>query len=240
MQRLLVLAAALLTGCLLAGCALWSKHPVQTEPASPQATINGRVAYRERMALPPGVALRVTLEDISRADAPAEILAEKILYPRRQVPIPFSLDYDSARIRPRHRYALRAQIRSADGRLLWTSDTVHPVLTRGAPADSVEIALVRAGREPRDHGMAPQKAGQTYVYECADGEFDFTTRTGPGELALWLPARFGRPYLVLSQVRAASGAKYREGDVVVWTKGAEALLEVGDEVYTGCKEDRRH
>ena len=31
--------------------------------------------------------------------------------------------------------------------------------------------------------------------------------TGPGEIALWLPARFGSRYLVLGQVRAASGAK---------------------------------
>ncbi|MCB1856026.1 MAG: MliC family protein [Halieaceae bacterium] len=71
---------------------------------------------------------------------------------------------------------------------------------------------------------------RTRVYAC--GDFEFVTRTGPGELALWLPRR----YLVLSQVRSASGAKYQEGDVVFWSKGAEALLQVGDREYLGCRQ----
>lgn len=86
-----------------------------------------------------------------------------------------------------------------------------------------------------DLGMAPQPTGRTLVYGCADGAFTFQIRTGPGEIAVWLPERFGSRYLVLGQVRAASGAQYRDGAVVVWTKGDEALLEVDGETFRGCR-----
>ena len=47
--------------------------------------------------------------------------------------------------------------------------------------------------------MLPQETGQTQVFVCDADDVQFTTRTGPGELAVWLPPRFGRPYLVLGQ-----------------------------------------
>lgn len=90
--------------------------------------------------------------------------------------------------------------------------------------------------------MTPQPTGRTSTFVCndPDGEdFSFTVRTGPGELAVWLPERFGSRYLVLGQARAASGAKYVGDGVVVWNKGDEALLEVDDEAYPGCTLDPR-
>lgn len=97
-----------------------------------------------------------------------------------------------------------------------------------------EMRLARAG----DLGMAPQPTGRTLVYGCDAAAFTFRIRTGPGEIALWLPERFGSRYLVLGQVRAASGAKYQDGPVTVWTKGDEALLEVDGETFTGCQLQR--
>ena len=84
------------------------------------------------------------------------------------------------------------------------------------------------------------QAVNTTVYDCQSnaGEFAFTTRTGPGELAVWLPNRFGRPYLVLGQVEAASGARYEGDGVVVWSKGSEAMLEVDGETIRACAENR--
>ncbi|MDA0335458.1 MAG: MliC family protein [bacterium] len=89
--------------------------------------------------------------------------------------------------------------------------------------------------------MLPQPVGQTFVYECAvgDSSFIFSMKTGPGEIALWLPWRFQRPHLVLGQVRAASGARYEGGGVTVWTKGEEALVEVEGETFRGCRHNRR-
>ena len=70
--------------------------------------------------------------------------------------------------------------------------------------------------------------GKTLVYECTDGEF--ISRVGPGEMALWLEDR----YVVLPQVRSASGTKYVEGDITYWSKGEEVLLEVAGRRYQDC------
>jgi uncharacterized lipoprotein YbaY len=39
-------------------------------------SIQGTATYRERMALPPSAAFEATVEDVSRADAPADIKPE--------------------------------------------------------------------------------------------------------------------------------------------------------------------
>ncbi len=107
--------------------------------------------------------------------------------------------------------------------------------------DEAGAAVLRFQRQdaaPGDVGeMLPQPTGQTHVFECAppQGEaFSFTLRTGPGEAAVWLPARFGGRYLVLGQARAAGGARYEGDGVTVWNKGDEAVLEVGDAAFPGC------
>lgn len=113
-------------------------------PGRASAAISGTVRYRERIALPPDAVLAVQLLDVSLADAPSVTLAETVDETAgAQVPLPFSLPYDAGRIDPRHRYAVRAEIRDGDGALLWTTDTVHPVLTHGAPRAGVEVRVVQ-------------------------------------------------------------------------------------------------
>lgn len=114
------------------------------------ASLRGTVFYRERMALPPNATVVVRLLDISRADAPAEKIAETVVETNgRQVPIPFELSYDPSRIDPRMSYALEAVI-EIDGQRMFRNDTVHPVLTRDQPVDDVEVMVVRVGgRAPR-------------------------------------------------------------------------------------------
>ena len=135
--RRILLAAP---GMVLAGAAL--AQPAAGEPG----ILRGTAAYRERMALPPGAVLEVQLEDISRADAPAEVLARASILTDRQVPIPFVLGYDPGRINPAHRYAVRATL-SLDGPVRWRTDTIHPVLTQGAGTE-VALLLVAAAAPP--------------------------------------------------------------------------------------------
>ena len=81
--------------------------------------------------MPPAAVVVIRLEDSSLADAPAKVLAEEqITLGNRQVPVPFSLNYDPAKIEEQHTYAVRASI-FVDGQLRFTSDKVYPVLTRG-------------------------------------------------------------------------------------------------------------
>jgi putative lipoprotein len=104
-------------------------------------TLNGTLTYRPRIAIPPETEATVRLLDVSRADAPATVIAEtRFKTEGRQVPLPFRLEYDPARIDPKMHYAVSGELR-AGGRILFLNTTRHSVLTRGAPSDNVEILL---------------------------------------------------------------------------------------------------
>jgi uncharacterized lipoprotein YbaY len=106
--------------------------------------VSGTVTYRQRSALPASAMLSVTIIDVSRADAASTVIAEqRVPTAGKQVPIPFDLAYDRAKIQERNRYAVRAEIRDGD-RLLFTTDTNVPVITQGNPRN-VEITLVPVG-----------------------------------------------------------------------------------------------
>lgn len=109
--------------------------------ASPRPAVTGTIAYRERMALPPGAEVTVRLEDVSRADAASTVIGEQVIEAPGQVPIRFAVPYDPALLDDRHTYAVRATI-SVDGRMWWTTDTHNPVLTGGHGA-RVDLMLRR-------------------------------------------------------------------------------------------------
>lgn len=111
-----------------------------TAIAAPQS-LSGTVTYLERMALPPEATVTVQLLDVSLADAPARVLAQTILSPGGQVPLPYRLDYDDAEVRPGHSYAVAARIMLGE-ELLFVTATHHPVLTGGESA--ADIVLERA------------------------------------------------------------------------------------------------
>jgi putative lipoprotein len=121
------------------------------------STIEGSVSYRERIALRPGAVLEVELLDISRADAPSERLASLRIKAQGQVPIPFTLTYDPAMIEQNHSYAVTAKL-ILQGKVVFRSDTVHPVLTRGA-GNTVEITMVRTAAKDAASAGPPEEAG---------------------------------------------------------------------------------
>jgi putative lipoprotein len=109
-------------------------------------SVSGTVAYRERMALPADAVVQVQLSDVSRQDAPAPVIAETTFTAGgRQVPLPFELRYAAEQIESSHSYAVRATIRQ-EGMLLFTTDAVHSVITRGNP-EKVDLMLVRTRGE---------------------------------------------------------------------------------------------
>ncbi len=121
----------------------------------------------------------------------------------------------------------------------WKQQSGTLDLFDGSGTRLLRFVFASSGEETAGR-MEPQETGKNFVFDCTDSEgeaFSFTVRTGPGELALWLPERFGGRYLVLGQTRAASGARYEGDGVVVWNKGEEAILEINAETFTGCKLD---
>jgi len=127
---LLILAA-------LSACQTSTELSPTTNSATPatNVTLNGTVTYRQRIALPSDARLKVTISDVSRMDAPARVIAEvEMKTEGRQVPIPFTLDYDPARIVRAGNYAVSARITDASGKLLWITDTHFNLPAPGTPA----------------------------------------------------------------------------------------------------------
>ncbi len=118
-------------------------EPATTPDQSLMRVVNGEVIYRERMLIPDGATVTVTLEDQSRADAPATIITNYTHTVSGPPPYPFRLVYNPAAIDDRMRYGLRAKI-EMDGTLMFTStEYLDPFATPGEP---VEIVVQRVGR----------------------------------------------------------------------------------------------
>lgn len=105
--------------------------------------VNVTATYRERIMLAPGHVLTIKVEDVSLADAPAQVLAEASEPLTGGPPYRVTLGFPTSQIDPRHTYAARAEIRDAAGALVFVTDTRHAILTHGAPS-SAEIVLKSA------------------------------------------------------------------------------------------------
>jgi putative lipoprotein len=106
------------------------------------AAVTGTVTYLERIAMPPDAVVTVRLQDVSVADAAAVLVAEQVIRNPGNVPVPYSVEYDSTQINSARTYAVRAEIRT--GATLWATTTrSYPVITRGNPSTGVEILVER-------------------------------------------------------------------------------------------------
>jgi putative lipoprotein len=115
---------AILAAIMMVACAE-KEAPMAEAPQKPDNSlmrvITGEVFYLERIALPPGAEVIVTLEDQSRADAPATVLTDYKHVVRDQgPPYAFRLVYNPEAIDERMTYGLRAKI-IHEGDLLFTS-----------------------------------------------------------------------------------------------------------------------
>jgi len=111
-------------------------HSLAGDKKESLQTISGSVWYRERMMLPPHAVVRIYLEDMSRADVRAEVIATTSFATRGGPPWDFILEYDPDRISERNRYGIRVRI-EVDGHLLFINKEHIPAFT--------------------DHGKAPLK-----------------------------------------------------------------------------------
>ena len=146
------MAYIILVGLMIATAACTYVPPATApapDPATPETAgspglsgaLSGTVSYLQRIALPPDAVVEVSLQDVSKADAPAEVISTQTIETQgAQVPIPYTLEYDPSQIVERNSYAVRATI-TEGGKLTWTSTKRYPVLTRGAPTDNVEIIV---------------------------------------------------------------------------------------------------
>lgn len=134
----------------IASCAAQPSTPTPSadagQPSGLTGVLKGKVTYLERIALAADAVVEVVLEEVSRADAPATIMASQTIETQgAQVPIPFTLTYDPAQITPQDILNVRATIKEG-GQITWISTKRYPVITQGAPVDNVVIVVQRTGR----------------------------------------------------------------------------------------------
>lgn len=110
-------------------------------PGQPLA-VTGDVLYRERIAMPPGAVVKVQVADVSKADAPADVIGEQLIDNPGNVPVKFSIPYDGGRIQPGNTYAVSARI-EVNGKLMWISTTHIPVITNGNPTSDLQVLVQR-------------------------------------------------------------------------------------------------
>ncbi|MET0208357.1 MAG: YbaY family lipoprotein [Burkholderiaceae bacterium] len=121
---------------------LWLGGCADAPPAT-MRRVQGSVLLPDRAPLENGTLVFIRLQDVSRMDAPALLLAERRIEAgdHRQAPFVFDFGIEPERIDPRARYVVSARI-EREGRLLYISDTAYPVLTQGA-GDKARLVLRR-------------------------------------------------------------------------------------------------
>ena len=128
------------------------------------AEVSGEAIYLERIAAPANARLEVVLYDVSRAGAPAIRLGETVVENAGQPPYAFRIQYDPAQIDPRHTYSVAARLYDGD-RLLFVTDEVHQVITRGFPSTAT-LRMRRVESTPA-HPLGELPATFTGTLPCA-------------------------------------------------------------------------
>ena len=153
---------------LLAACTPGSINATKPAgPSAPASAVTGTVTYLQRSALTPTAVIEVQLQDVSKMDAPAEVISTQAIEANgKQVPFAYELKYDPAKIDPAHRYTVRATIKDGD-KLLFTSTTIIPVITNGAPTSNVEIIVEPVSSGGADFAKRDYWNGDLSEPQCA-------------------------------------------------------------------------
>lgn len=167
-------------GMLTALAAALSLSACSTASAPGMASVSGTATYRERIALPPDASFEARIEDVSRADTAATVIASTRIESPGNPPFRFTIDYDPGKLAPQGRYAVRARVLLGD-QLMFTSDTYTPLPPAGTDLPG-EILMVRArpaaapaapaaaARPAELRGMYSYMADAGLFTDCASGE----------------------------------------------------------------------
>ena len=104
------------------------------------STVSGEVRFVRDVDLPDDATVTVQLLDTSLADASAIELGEDVIENADRLPVRFRIEYDLDQVEERNEYSLQARVELGD-ELLYINDTVHTVLTGGAPRNS-DVAVI--------------------------------------------------------------------------------------------------
>ena len=112
----------------------------------PTGSVTGEVRFARETELPEDAIVTVMLLDTTLADASSVELGRDVIENPGRLPVSFRDQVSS-----HNEYSLSAEVRHADV-LLYVTDTIHPVLTRGAPGNS-DVMVVSTN--PLDTCLSP-------------------------------------------------------------------------------------
>jgi uncharacterized lipoprotein YbaY len=113
------------------------------------------VTFRETTALPAGAHLEVRLEDLGRTSAsgvlqssgePTSLATQTVDAGGRGPPLSFTLSVPRDALQSRHRYVLRAEIRSSTGELLFAGRPDQPPISNPNTTGRIELTVIPASR----------------------------------------------------------------------------------------------
>lgn len=138
----LVLAGAVLVLAALTACSPARRDAPSGSTVTPLTDLRAEVSYTERMPLPPGCTLFLTLENISSLNRADSAVATSFI-PVKAVP-PFSarVRFDPGRIDERLNYSLSARI-ELKGQVLFTGTARVSPLTQGDAPVRVLVKMIR-------------------------------------------------------------------------------------------------
>jgi len=127
LRLLSVALASALAGVLLSACTTVDSAPAGAgRAATTTRVLNGSVLYRERIALPDSAKVRVQIFDGTPSETAPKVFAETTFPTQgKQVPVPFALAFDPAKLEPASSYAVRAYILLDDKIAYVTHTRIH-------------------------------------------------------------------------------------------------------------------
>ncbi|MBE0376776.1 META domain-containing protein [Pseudoalteromonas prydzensis] len=132
---------------VLSGCQTQPEATEQTTEDAAMATLTTQVTYLDRSMLRPGSQLTVTLADVSKMDAKAEVISQQTVDINGAPPYTVELSYDASKMDQRHRYSVIARITNQD-QLIYVSTTYNNPFEQSAQAAPYEVVVSK---------VAPQK-----------------------------------------------------------------------------------
>lgn len=110
-------------------------------PSDEVGVVSGTAFYRERIAVPSGARLEVSLEDAAATADGDRLITRIVIAKAGQPPFSFEVPYRREDLDPSRRYVLRARLLDRED-LLFETPAPTPVLTQGNP-QTVELLLRR-------------------------------------------------------------------------------------------------
>jgi putative lipoprotein len=117
----------------------------QKDDTSKKDKVSGTIEFKGEAQFAANTVARVTLQDVSLADAPAKMVGEQVIKDLKKFPIPFEVEYDPAAIENGNTYAVQVRIETKD-RLDYVNDTRVEVISSGKPSKDVKVPVIRIKR----------------------------------------------------------------------------------------------